>query len=192
MPFLNKSLGQRDQIVAIDLSTSVTKAVHVRRNENGLALLMENYCLRKAPLEEQGRPCKLLVEHLKSVHHALKTKTRDLVLVVGMEESVLRHVESPLLERDEMRHALALNSRQFFREDMPDCVFDCFTPPLKKGDVNAAAKLGKHPVLVGIAKQELPRELNSAAKLAGLNLLQIVPAQIGLANAALQGTVVVQ
>ena len=187
LPLLNRSPGQRDQIVAIDLSTPVTKAVHVRRNENGLTLLMENYCLQKTPFEGQGRSRKLLAEHLKSVHQALKTKTRDLVLVIGMEESMLRHVESPLLERNEMRHALALNSRQFFREDMPDCVFDCFTTPLKKGDPNPAAKTGKHPVLVGIAKQEIPRELNSAAKLAGLNLLQVVPAQIGLANAALQG-----
>jgi Tfp pilus assembly PilM family ATPase len=188
MSFLNRSLGQGDQIVAIDLSTPVTKAVHVRRNENGLALLMENYCLQKAPFEEQGRSVKQLAEHLKSVHQALKTKTRDIVLIVGMEDSTLRHVESPLMERNEMRHALTLNARQFFREDMPDCVFDCFTPPLKKGDANAAARPGKHPVLVSIVKQELPRELNSAAKLAGLNLIRIVPAQIGLANAALQGT----
>jgi Tfp pilus assembly PilM family ATPase len=188
LPFLKKFAGQRDQIIAIDLSTSVTKGVHVRRNENGLALLMENYCLQKAPFEEQGRSRELLAEHLKSVHQALKTKTRDLVLVISMDESMLRHVESPLLERDEMRHALTLNSRQFFREDMPDCVFDCFTPPLKKGEANAAVRAGKHPFLVGIAKQDLPHELNNAARLAGLNLVQIVPAQIGLANAALQGT----
>jgi len=184
--FLSKPPRRRkrcNEVVVIDLSTPITKAVHLRRKNDRFTLV--NYCSQNAPPEE-GECHKALAEHFKSLRLALGSKTRETVIVIGMEDSMLRNVESPLMDRVEMRHALRLNAKQFFKEDIPDSVFDCFHPPLKSGDGAAPVKTGKSSnVLVGITKQGLPGRLNRAASLAGLHLTRIVPAQVGLANAAL-------
>jgi Tfp pilus assembly PilM family ATPase len=188
---------QGEEIVVLDLSTPITKAVHLRRKENFLTLV--NHCSQKAPPPEEDGGCKALAEHFKSLRQALGAKTRETVVVIGMEDSALRNVESPLTDRVEMRHALRFNAKQFFKEDVPDSVFDCFIPKGKeergekaegkadKGEANSPRTSHHAPrnVLVGIGKKGVPARLNSAARLAGLRLTQIVPVQIGLANAAL-------
>jgi Tfp pilus assembly PilM family ATPase len=175
---------RRDEVVVIDLSTPITKAVHLRRKGGRLTLV--SCCSQTAPPPEEISSPKELAKHFKTLRHSLGTKIRETVIVIGMEDSKLRNVESPLLDRGEMRHALRLNARQFFKEDMPDSVFDCFIPSVKAGDGASSPKAGKPSnVLVGIGKQGLPARLNTAAKLAGFHLAQIVPAQVGLANAAL-------
>ncbi len=177
---------QREEVIVIDLSTPITKAVHLRRKDDRLTLV--SYCSQKAPEPEEGGSHKALTEHFKSLRQSLGTKIRETVVIVGMDQSMLRNVESPLMDRVEMRHALRLNAKQFLKEDMPDSVFDCFSPPLKGASRAAALKAGKpNNVLVGIMKQGLPGRLNHAARLAGLTLTQIVPAQVALANAALLG-----
>ena len=175
---------RRDEVVVIDLSTPITRAVHLRRKGDRLTLV--NCCSQKAPPPEEASSPKELAKHFKTLRHSLGTKIRETVIVIGMEDSMLRNIESPLMDRVEMRHAIQLNARQFFKEDMPDSVFDCFIPAVKDGD-SASSQKGGRPsnVLVGIGKQGLPARLNSAAKLARFHLVQIVPAQVGLANAAL-------
>jgi Tfp pilus assembly PilM family ATPase len=171
---------QSDEVIVIDLSTPISRAVHLRRKGERMTLV--NYCSQKAPPPEEGGSSSF-AEHFKSLRQALGTKTRETVLVIGMEDSTLRNVEAPLMNQAEMRHALRLNAKQFLKEDMPDSVFDCFTPSGAQ-----AAKSGKPAnVLVGIGKQGLPGRMNKAASLAGFHLTQIVPVQIGLANAALLG-----
>ena len=177
---------QADEVIVIDLSTPVSRAVHLRRKGERMTLV--NYCSQKAPPSEEDGSHKSLAEHFKSLRQTLGAKTRETVVVIGMEDSMLRNVETPLMDLVEMRQALRLNAKQFLKEDMPDSVFDCFTPALKGGKDAAAVKSGKPSnVLVGIGKQGFPGRLNRAASLAGLHLTQIVPVQIGLANAALLG-----
>jgi Tfp pilus assembly PilM family ATPase len=181
---LSRRRATPDEVIVLDLSTPITRAVHLRQKDNRLTLL--KYCSRQAPTPEDGTiPVKALVEHFKSLRQTLGARTRKTVVVIGMDDSALRNIESPAMERTEMRHALRLNTKHFLKEDMPASVFDCFSPPCKISD-GAAAKSGKPAnVLVGITKQDLPGRLNAAARLAGLHLTQIVPAQVGLANAAL-------
>lgn len=177
---------QADEVIVIDLSTPISRAVHLRRKGERMTLV--NYCSQKAPPPEEDGSNKSFAEHFKSLRQTLGAKTRETVVVIGMEDSTLRNVEAPLMNQAEMRQALRLNAKQFLKEDMPDSVFDCFTPSVKGGSGAQAAKSGKPAnVLVGIGKQGLPGRLNKAAILAGLHLTQIVPVQIGLANAALLG-----
>jgi Tfp pilus assembly PilM family ATPase len=176
---------QSDEVIVIDLSTPISRAVHLRRKGDRMTLV--NYCSQKAPPPEEDGSSKF-AEHFKSLRQTLGAKTRETVVVIGMEDSTLRNVEAPLMNQTEMRHALRLNAKQFLKEDMPDSVFDCFTPGAKDGSGAQAARSGKPAnVLVGIGKQGLPGRMNKAASLAGFHLTQIVPVQIGLANAALLG-----
>ena len=193
---------QADEVVVIDLSTPISRAVHLRRKGERMTLV--NYCSQKAPSENAEPEVesaadrvphsalrvseKSLAEHFKSLRLALGAKVRETVVVIGMEDSMLRNIEAPSMDQGEMRHALQLNAKQFLKEDMPDSVFDCFTPTAKGGKGALSVKAGKPSnVLVGIGKQGLPGRLNKAASLAGFQLTQIVPVQIGLANAALLG-----
>lgn len=187
LPFPKQFGHPRDEILVIDLSKRTTKAVHLRRDGNGFALV--SYCLQKAPSEATAAQgdIELLAAHLQSVRRALGAKTRDTVLVISMEDSMLRNVEVGPMEKAELRQMLTLNSRHFFQQDMPGFVFDCFLPALNGHDNGPHPKAGKQTsVLVGTAKRELVGRLESAAKEAGLNPVQITCAQMGLANAALQ------
>jgi Tfp pilus assembly PilM family ATPase len=186
-PLLGKFFRQReqdDEVIVIDLSTPISRAVHLRRKGGRMTLL--NYCSRPAPPPEEDESQKALVEHFKVLRQTLGAKVRETIVVIGMEDSALRNVEAPPLSRAEMRQALRLNPKQFLKEDMPDSVFDCFTPGSPGASGAQPAKSGKASnVLVGIGKQDLPGRLNKATKLAGFHLTQIVPVQIGLANAAI-------
>ena len=187
-PLLKKLTCRRmpcEEVIVIDISTPMTKAVHLRRAGGRLTLV--NHCSQMAPPPDEDGTHKGLAEHFKNLRKSLGAKTRETIVVIGMEDASLRIVESPLMNRVEMRQTLRLNTKHFFKEGMPESVFDCFDPRLKAGTAATSAKAAKPSnVLVGIAKQALPARLNNAAKEAGLHLTQVLPAQIGLANAALQ------
>jgi len=183
---VSRNRRQADEVIVIDLSTPISRAVHLRRKGERMTLV--SYCSQKAPPSDEVGSYKSFAEHFKSLRQTLGAKTRETVVVIGMEASTLRNVEAPLMDQGEMRQALRLNAKQFFKEDMPDSVFDCFTPGLKGGNGAPSIKSGKPAnVLVGIGRRGFPGRLNKAASLAGLHLTQIVPVQIGLANAALLG-----
>jgi Tfp pilus assembly PilM family ATPase len=183
---ISRQREQTGEVIVIDLSTPISRAVHLRRKGERMTLV--NYCSQKAPAPDEDGSKKSFAEHFKGLRQSLGAKTRETVVVIGMEDSTLRNVEAPLMDQAEMRQALRLNAKQFLKEDMPDSVFDCFTPSVQGGNGAPAVKSGKPAnVLVGIGKQGLPGRLNKAASLAGFHLTQIVPVQIGLANAALLG-----
>ena len=70
LPFLSSQSKKRDQVVAIDLGGRTTKAVHLQRRGEKLALL--NYALVEAPAADKAPSPELLAEHLRSVHQALE------------------------------------------------------------------------------------------------------------------------
>src|ERR1051326_2600937 len=113
LPFLTNLANARDRIVAIDLSARMTKAVYLRRKREGFVLV--SYCLQEAPGEEKLPCCEALAAHLLRVHQALGAPTKDIVLVAGMEEAMLRTVESPWPGRSEARQLLRLNAKHFFQ-----------------------------------------------------------------------------
>jgi Tfp pilus assembly PilM family ATPase len=120
----------------------------------------------------------------------LGAPTRQTVLAVGVQESLLRHAEMPMIPVPDLRNMLKYGSRNYLQEELPGHVFDCHLlavqQPLagvetNKGKVNPASL--KQRVLVGGIKQDRLNDLVSAAREAGLSLLAVVPGHVGPTNA---------
>jgi type IV pilus assembly protein PilM len=182
LPFLNSKAKRLDQIIGIDLGTRTTKAVHLQRKHDGLHFL--SYSIQDAPAYEKGLSPQLLGEHLSAVTQALGTRSRQVVLAMGVGESLLRHAELPLIPVSDMRVMLKFNSKTYLQQDLADYVFDCFIIPPRPGSKMEMPKAGqKCRVLVGGARRQLVEDLQAASKLAGLQPEQVVPGLVGPPNA---------
>ena len=186
-PFINNGANKRrDQILAIDLGSRTTKAIHLQRRGNAFAL--SRFAVLDAPIFDTVLSPEMLAEHLRAVSQALGAKTRTVALTTSVNDALVRHVEMPRLPLDEMRLVLKDNSRNYLQQDLSNYVFDChFLPP---GATPSPADGGrttsgpaKHKVLVAGAKRQLVDDYLEAAKNAGLVAEYIAPGLIGPANA---------
>ena len=167
LPFLSSQAKRLEQIISIDLGARTTKAVHLQRKREGLNFL--SYVLQDAPAYEKGLSPQLLGEHLGAVSQALGGRTKQVVLAVGVGDSLVRHAELPMIPVSDMRTMLK---------------FNCYIIPPRPGAKPEAPKAGqKCKTLVGGAKKQLIDDLQAAAKSAGLSPEQIVPCLIGPPNA---------
>lgn len=185
LPFFDSGSRKRpDQIVAVDLGSRTTKAVHVQRKGEGFALC--RYVLLDAPIFEKTLSSDLLTEHLRAVSQALDTKTKLLALAMGVNDAVVRHVEMPRMSVEDMRLVLKHNSRNYLQQDLPNHVFDCHVPIPRDGDKpgeSAKTPPGqKQKTLVVGAKKQLVDDYLEGARNAGLNVEFIVPGLIGPVN----------
>ncbi|MBU6402353.1 MAG: hypothetical protein KGS61_18705, partial [Verrucomicrobia bacterium] len=183
-PFSSSRGRQRDEVVVIALGARVTKAVHLVRK--GESLRLRNYVLQSAPVYGTELSPELLTEHLKAMSQALGAQTRRATLVIGMERSLVRNVDLPSDKVPDMRRMISLAPKNYFQEELPDHVFDCFilpgSEPAKAGESGKATQ--KFRALVGGAKRQFVATLQAAAEAAGLVVDQITLSQISLANAA--------
>lgn len=186
LPFLNSGAKKRDQVVAIDLGGRTTKAVLIQRRGDGFALA--RYALLDAPIYEKTLSVDLLTEHLKTVAQMLDAKGKLTTLAVGVNESLMRHVEMPKMPVEDMRMVLKMNSRNYLQQDLPNHVFDCFVIPTRylatPADASkiAGATVVKQKVLVAGAKRQQVEDFQTAIRNAGLVPDYIVPALIGPVN----------
>src|SRR5581483_12519310 len=112
LPFLDRGARKkRDQILAIDLGTRTTKAVHVQRTKDGF--IFSGYALLDAPIFDKNLPADLLTEHLKAIGQALPLKTKAITLTVGVNDAIVRHVEMPPMPPEDVRQVLTINSRTY-------------------------------------------------------------------------------
>ena len=184
-----KSRGKsRDQMVAIDLGSRTTKAVHLERRGDDFALC--SYALLDAPISERTPSAELLMDHLKATCQLLGAKTKLVTLTVGAHDAVLRPVEMPRIPVDDMRLVLKNNSRNYMQQDMSGYVFDCYiippwhqTTPLDAPRGTGAVGQQKEKVLVAGAKKQLIDDFVEGARAAGLVPDCIVPGLIGPVNA---------
>jgi type IV pilus assembly protein PilM len=186
LPFFESPSRKRDQIVAVDLGSRITKAVHVQRRAQSYVL--SEYALVDAPIFEKTLSAELLTEHLKAVSHALHTKPKLVSLTVGVSDSLVRTVEMPTMPADDMRSVLKLNSRNYLQQDLTNFIFDCHVLSGGAQAKTAAPAKGqstaqKQKVLVAGARKQLVQEFTEGAKNAGLMVDQIVPGIIGPVNA---------
>src|SRR5436190_844958 len=182
LPFLSSQARRLDQITAIDLGARTTKAVQLQRKGDGLNFL--GYALQDAPAYEKGLSPQLLGEHLGAVWQTLGGRTKQVVVAVGVGDSLVRHAELPMVPVSDMRIMLKFNSKNYLQQELPDHVFDCYVIPPRSAAKAEASKAGqKCRVLVGSAKKQLIDDLQAAAKNAGLIPEQIVPSLIGPPNA---------
>jgi type IV pilus assembly protein PilM len=187
LPFINGSTKKRDQMLAIDLGGRTTKAVHLQRKGPGFVLA--RYALMDAPIYEKNLSADLLTEHLKSVALALEARGKAATLAIGVNDSVVRHAELPLMPVDDLRQILKNNTKNYLQQDLPGHIFDCsyiqsraVPKPGEKAKV-AAVSSPKQKVLVAGAKKQTVDEMQSAMKSAGLVADHVVPGLVGPVNA---------
>jgi len=185
LPFLSNSGKRRDQAVVVDLGTRVTKAVSIQRK--GEAYTFTGFAMVDAPVYDRGISPDILSEHLKTVMHQLGARTKHLVVVLGVSDSILRTTEMPLVAINDMRLMVRMNSKNYLQQDFPDYLFDCHIVPFNTDSLKSADGTVKMPqkgkTLVSGAKRQLVEDVRLAAKNAGLTADVITTGLIGPANA---------
>lgn len=180
--FLSNQAKKRDQIVAIDLGSRNTKAVHLKRSGDSLSLA--SYALLDAPVYDKNLTPEALGEHLKTVVNALGGRAKHLCIVVGPNDSVLRNAELPQITVADMRLMLKHNTKAYLQQDLPDHLFDChILQAVEAAQAEGAKNTAKFKVLVGGAKRQYITDLQAAAKHAGLLVDNITTALVAPANA---------
>jgi type IV pilus assembly protein PilM len=184
LPFFNTRARRRDEIIAIDLGGRHTKAVHVQNKGDRPSLI--GYTIQDSPSEQSSFSVDVLTEHLKNVAHTLGDGTKAVVISLGVAETVVRRAEMPPMPLHDMRQLLKFNSKNYLQQDLPDHVFDCAVMVARatEGSPEAAKPAAgqKQKLIVGGAKQKLVEDIQTAAREAGLNPVQIVPGLIGPLN----------
>ena len=187
LPFFNSSSSRkRDSIISVDLGARTTKAIHLQKKAD--TYVLTSYAVLDAPIYEKALSAEMLSEHLKAVCQALDTRTKLTTLVVGVNDSVVRHAEIPPMPIEDMRQVLKMNSKNYLQQDLPGHIFDCFVPVPKLNGNPAPTKPGSAPtqkqrVLVGGAKRQLMDDLQMAIRGAGLTADSVTPSLIGPVNA---------
>ena len=182
LPFKALQPKKRSQIVAIDLGSRTTKAVHLQRKGVGFELL--SYSILDTPVADKSAPYAKLPEHLKQLMQDLGARTKQVAFALGVSDAMLRQVDLPFLPAADLRQMLKFNTKNYLQQELPDHVFDSFFFPPKGGTVADSLKPGqKCKALVGACKRQLITDLVNAAKEAGLSVEMVVPGLVGTANA---------
>jgi len=173
---------KRSQAVAIDIGSHTTKAVCIQRKGDGFELL--RYAVQEAPTKDKPLSSEVLSSHLKSVAQALNSRTKQIALLIGVEDSLVRHAEVPTMPVSDLRLMLKHGSKNYLQQELPDYVFDCYVLP-HRGAANSSEsqRNQKCRALVGGAKRQYLELLQQAATAAGLVADQVTPDLIGIANA---------
>jgi len=181
LPFLNSNTRKgKDQMVSIDLGGRITKAVYLQAN-GGNKFVLSSYALLDAPIHEGSMSTEMLSNHIKSVAEMLNAKTKFTTVTIGVNDSIVRPVEMPMMPSSDFRNILKLNSKTYLQQDFSGFVFDRYILPgaqteKRKGDAMKAKML-----LAG-GKGRSVEDLSTAIKSAGLVPDHVVPSLIGLVN----------
>jgi len=196
LPFFSTEARKLDQIVAIDLGSRSTKAVHLQRKGERLNLL--SYAIMDALSTEKAPSAEAMTEHLRNIAQELKTnRGRQVMLALGVTDSLTRQVEVPMMPAADIRQMLKFNSKTYLQQDLPDYVFDCHclplaalpapapaTPEAKPAEAQKPSPLPtKMRAVVGGAKRQLVDGWASAVRGAGLVPESIFPGLLGPTNA---------
>jgi type IV pilus assembly protein PilM len=185
LPFFNGQAKRRDQIVAFDLGDRSTKAVYLQRRGEQFSLV--NFAIMDAPVAEKTPSPEVMAEHFRNIARALGVagKGRKLTLAIGVNDSVFRQVEMPLMPPADMRQLLKFNAKTYLQQELNDYVYDCAYVLNTSGKIEAPKGNTqiKQKVLVGGARRQLIEDLQTAIRQAGLVPDQIIPALAGPVNA---------
>ncbi len=186
LSFLSAGAKRRDELLAIDLGGRTTKAVHLTRKGDRLGLA--RFALVDAPIYEKNLSVELLAEHLKAVCKALETKTRTAAVAIGVQDSIVRQAELPVMPVPDMRQMLKMSAKMYLQQELPGYVYDCFplTNPgaqKKPEKPKATSNLPKQRMLVAGARNQLVENVQAAMKSGGLHPDHVVPGLIGPVNA---------
>ncbi len=184
LSFLSSGPKKKDQVVAIDLGTRVTKAVNVQRK--GDSFVLSNFVIKDAPVYDRTLSAEKLADHLKAVMQEIDAKTKNVTLVIGPGDSVLRPAELPTIPIQQLLQLLKVNSKQYLQQELKDHLFDChLSANVTEGEEDEAGgqKSNKVQGLVGGAKREHVENLKQAARQSGIVADVITTSLVQPANA---------
>ena len=185
VPFLNYTAKKRDQMLSIDLGGRTTKGVHLQRK--GDEFVLSRFVLLDAPIYEKSLSADLLAEHLKTVCQSLDSKTKMVTLAIGVQDSIVRHADLPLMPVGDMRQVLKNNTKNYLQQDLTGYLFDCSIIPPRTIAKNGEKGNGGYPqidrVRVAGARTQLVDDRERAVKNTGMVPDHIVPGLIGPVNA---------
>ena len=190
LPFKNTRARKRDQIIAIDLGGRSTKAVHLQRRGDRFALT--DYVIIDAASHEKPVAPEVLGEHLKEISRRLTSKARHLTLALGVNDTVFKQTELPLMAPADLRQMLKYNTKSYLQQDLPDHVFDSHyvlnslnSQSSKPVEGTKGGPMGtqKQKAIVGGAKRQTIEDVSTAIKNSGFIPEQVVPGVIGPVNA---------
>ena len=187
LPFTNSRARKRDQIIAIDLGGRSTKAVQLQRKGDRFALT--DYIIIDAASHEKPLAPEVLGEHLKEISRRLNSKARHLTLALGVNDTIFKQTELPLMGPADLRQMLKYNTKSYLQQDLPDHVFDSYyvlngqASKPAEGGKSAPAGTQKQKAMVGGARRQTIEDVGTAIKAAGFIPEQVVPGVIGPVNA---------
>jgi len=183
LPFMKKDpRKKRDQMLAVDLGVRTTKAVLLQRRGSGFALV--NYAILDTPIFDKVFPEDLLTEHLRTIVQTMQAKGKPVALTVGIEDSLVRHVEMPLMPPEDIRMILKNNPRVYLQQDLAGYIFDSYSPNAPTGKATGPKdSQQKFKVLIAGTKDQIIKNYVAAAKNAGLVPDHVVPTILGPVNA---------
>jgi len=182
LPFLGSSAKRRDQIVAVDLGARQTKAVHLQRK--GEQLSLTSYSMVDAPVYDKNLTPEALGDNIKKCLDSLGSHGKQVAIVLGVNDSLVRHAEMPMVPVPDMRSMLKVGAKNYLQQDLPDHLFDCHMLPINPDALKAEP--GKSPkcrVIVGGAKREMVENMQKATKHVGLNAVVVTSALVSPVNA---------
>lgn len=182
MPKAQRRGQKQEEVVAIDVGTRMTKAVHIRRK--GSEYVLVNYALVETPVAEKGLAPETLAELFRKVAQSLGTNCRRVALTAGPSGVVLTHAELAPMPSSDLRKMVKLSPKTYLQQDLPDFLFDCFLRQVPgQSDTTTLLKKKKIRTLVGGVRRRVVEDLLEAARQAGLAVESISVGPVGLTNA---------
>lgn len=182
LPFLKTKTKPRNQVVAIDLGSHMTKAVHLQRRSGGIDFI--HFAMLERPENSATQP-EVLGNHLKQIHQAVGGRQKSVLVALNVADSLLRRAEMPMVPVSDLRTMLKVGSKKYLQQELSDYVFDCsIIPPQRNGaSGEPVISRSKCNVLVGGAQRRVIQRIKEAARYAGLTIEQIAPNLVGPCNA---------
>jgi type IV pilus assembly protein PilM len=125
-----------------------------------------------------------MAEHLRSVVKQTQASCKNVALILRHEDAVLLRADLPQASTDDLRKMIRMSPKNYLGQDLPDHIFDCFYRVTEKtGDTSVARRRQKSRVLVAGARRGAVENAEDLVRLAGFNLVALVPGPVALVNA---------
>src|SRR5258708_14566482 len=183
LPVAGRFKRDKDEIIVVDVGSRMTKAVALRRD--GPTIFLLDYSLQPTPEAVAKGSVEALGQFLGTIKDHFKIGTNRLVVLLGMNQALLRHADVPIGTRPEIRGMLKLNPRAFLQQELASYQFDCHIPPSAQPPPEERTRGQKMRVLVGGTRLHVMNDWRTAANTAGLKIVRMTLTQVGVINATL-------